>query len=57
MEIDGGDHRFFEGHPVFRTFFFALLLQRTAQNLTFDASAHRRACLRHFHFFGSGLAS
>src|SRR5271170_3092857 len=38
VEVNGGDYGFFEGHPIFRAFFFALLLQRAAQNLSFDAA-------------------
>ena len=38
VEIDGSDHRFFEGHRVLRAFVFALLLQRSAKDLAFDAA-------------------
>ena len=38
VKIDGGDYGFFEGHPLLRAFFFALLLQRSAQDLAFDAA-------------------
>src|ERR1700674_2996152 len=41
VEIDGGDYGFFEGHPIFRAFVFAFLLQRAAENLSFDAATDR----------------
>src|SRR5581483_9966647 len=47
MEVDGGDDGFFKAQAIFRSFFFALLLQRTAKNLAFDAPGNgsRRALL------------
>src|SRR5947208_2230554 len=41
VKINRSDDRLLEGHGVFRTFVFALLLQRSAKNLTFDSATHR----------------
>ena len=57
MKVDRRHNRFFKCHPILRAFFFALLLQRTSQNLPFDASAHRSARLRNFRILLPDLSS
>ena len=41
VEVDGGDHGFLERQLIFGAFVFALLLQRTAQDLAFDPARDR----------------